>query len=517
MGPVRNYALDRGLAADASDDELDEWYRREHAAGRLAPPRWAELLAAEREQLLRDFAASGIETASHHASVAAQHLSADSQPAVLSPAADRLPSHVKGFAPMLSDTTVQPSMLFAAGARDEATGRVDVKAPSARYSSKRAQGIHAKTGQPVLRGGLPVEMPSEREHALIGAYFRQLALRNRIDVRPLSEHERDLLKELHNDHLWCGDVGGQHYTGAPLSEALGCKGTDFLDDATSGGASLVPYFFDTDIVTFPLLSGELFPLVDLRELGVSNQVKTGSLANPTASWSSNEGSGASIPLQTTDGIVAGISSSVFNIVMAITVGRDFLSDSPANVGAEISTLMGRRLTHELDHVIASGDGVTQPQGLSNASGVNSVVAKNGTTGPFVVSDVENMIASLPKQYRQKNDPSVCWVANDACWFKIRGISVSGTDQRRIFGYDYEQYTLADRPFRISNDLPGNDLFFGKLNLYRMWRRQGLQIEMSNEGRSLRLANEVLITARGRYAGRFTDGAGLSFMADAPLH
>ena len=77
--------------------------------------------------------------------------------------------------------------------------------------------------------------------------------------------------------------------------------------------------------------------------------------------------------------------------------------------------------------------------------------------------------------------------------------------------------LADRPFNISNDLPGNDLFFGKLSLYRMWRRQGLQIEMTNDGKTLRLANEVLITARGRYAGRFTDGAGLSFMADAPLH
>jgi len=41
--------------------------------------------------------------------------------------------------------------------------------------------------------------------------------------------------------------------------------------------------------------------------------------------------------------------------------------------------------------------------------------------------------------------------------------------------------------------------------------------MTNDGKTLRLANEVLITARGRYAGRFTDGAGLSFMADAPLH
>jgi HK97 family phage major capsid protein len=491
MGAVREYAIECGLEADASEDALDEWCRRQHAAGHLTLPKWAALLADEREQLLNK-----IDT------------TISEQP----------PPQMKGNPTMLKDSHVQPSMLFAASVGEEtARGQVDVKAPSARYSAKRAPGVHVKSGQAVLRGGMPVELPSEREHALIGAYFRHLALRSRIDVRPLSEHERDLLKELANDHLWCGDVGGQHFTGAPLAAALGRKGTDFIDDSTSGGASLVPYFFDTDIVTFPLLSGELFPMVDLRELGASNQVKTGSLANPTSSWSSNEGSATSIPLQTTDGIVAGISASVFNIVMAITIGRDFLSDSPVNVGAEVSALMGQRLTHELDHVIANGDGVTQPQGLANASGVNTVVAKNGTTGPFVVSDVESMIASLPKQYRRKNDPSVCWLANDSCWFKMRGISVSGTDQRRIFGYDYEQYMLADRPFKISNDLPGNDLFFGKLSLYRMWRRQGLQIEMTNDGKTLRLANEVLITARGRYAGRFTDGAGLSFMADAPLH
>lgn len=412
---------------------------------------------------------------------------------------------------MEPDSAVQPRDIF------RSPGRVDVKAPSARYSTKRYEGRHAKTGKTVLRDGVPVDLPSEREKALTGVYFRHLALKKGYDVRPLNEHEGELLKEIYHDALWCGDVGGQYYTGTKLTDIFRTKGNDLIADSTSGGTNLVPYFFDTDIVTFPLLNGELFPNVWLKELTTSNQVKTASIANLTASWSAAEGSANEIPLQTTTGLVAAIALNVFDVAMAITIGRDLLSDSPIDVGNEITTLMGRELTYQLDKTIAVGDGVTQPQGLSNASGTIAVTAKNNTTGPFMVSDVENMISSLPKQYRS-NEPSISWVMNDKTWFRLRGISVNGTtDQRRIFGYDYEAYTLCNRPVRIQNDLPQSDIFFLKMQLYRMYRRLGLQLQMSTEGRTNILENEMLIVARGRYAGQLVDGGGCAFMSNAPLH
>jgi HK97 family phage major capsid protein len=408
----------------------------------------------------------------------------------------------------MRDSRVQPTDLFRHS--------VDVKAPSARYSTKRYEAKHVKTGQPVMREGAAVDMPSERDKALTGVYFRHLALRKGLNVRPLNEHEQEMLKELYNDGLWCGDVGGQYYPGAKLQDIFRRKGSDLIGDSTSGGSNLIPYFFDTDIVTFPLLNGELFPYVDLKELTWSNSVHTASIANVTAAWGASEGSANAINLQTTDGLVAGITANVYDVAMAITIGRDFLSDSPVNVGAEINTLMGRELTYQLDKVIAGGDGVTQPQGLVNAAGTVAVTAKNSTAGPFVVADVESMISSLPKQYRS-NEPSICWVMNDKAWFRLRGISVSGTDQRRIFGYDYERYMLTSRPVRIQNDLPANDIFFLKMLLYRMWRRMGMQIEMSTEGRTLMLDNELLIVGRGRYAGKLLDGGGCCFMSNAPLH
>ncbi|HUY88802.1 MAG TPA: phage major capsid protein [Pirellulales bacterium] len=409
-------------------------------------------------------------------------------------------------------TSSSPAQVFGRA------GDVNVKAPSARYNTKRYEAAD-KRGEKVFRGGAAVELPSEREYALIGSWFRGLAYRTCHGIPPLTEHENDLLAELAHDHLWVGDVNGRYYTGHKLSDALQTRGTDFIADSTSGGTSLVPYFFDQDLVTFPLLSGELFPRVDVRELSTSNQVRTQSLANLTANWSGapTEGSGAAVPLQTTDGLIESLTSNACDVSLAIAIGRDLLMDTPLALGQEITVRMGARLAAELDKVIAVGDGVTQPKGLSLATGTNAVSAKNGSAGPFEVADVEDMIASLPKQYRLKNDPSVCWVMNDATWFRLRGIPVSATDQRRIFGYNYEQYQFVGRPVAISNDLPQIDMFFGKLSLYRMWRRLGLKIETSVEGKALRLQHEMLITARGRYAGQFVNGAGLSSMTNAPLH
>jgi HK97 family phage major capsid protein len=429
--------------------------------------------------------------------------------------------------PTAKDTTVSEALHTAAyngwgipdpreAAPRSTFGGPNVKRPSDRYSEKRYIGHHKRTGKEVFHEGQAVTLPSEKNHALAGTYFRHLLLKRGADIRPLDEHERELLKEIYNDHDWVGDVGGRYYPGAKLETIYGKKGSDLIGDSTSGGDNIIPYFFDVDLVTFPLLNNELFPYVTIKDLTWSNSIHTASIGNPTVAWSSSEGSEASIALQTTDGLIASITANVYNVAAAITIGRDFMNDSPVAVGEEINKLFGQRYAAELDKVIAIGDGVTQPQGLENASGTVPVSATNSTAGPFLVKDVENMISALPKQYRAK-EPSVCWVMPDAAWFKLRGISVSSTDQRRIFGYAYEDYTLCNRPVRISNDLPHTDIFYLKLALYRMWRRMGLQIQTSLEGKTLLLDNEFLIVARGRFAGKLMDGGGCAFMANAPLH
>lgn len=393
-------------------------------------------------------------------------------------------------------------------------GGPTVKAPSERYSEKRYVGHHRKSGREVFHEGQVVTTPSEKNFALTGAYFKHLARRRGLDVAPLTEHEQELVKEIYNDHDWVGDVGGQYIPGAKLSQIFHTKGNDLINDSLSGGEYLVPYFFDVDVITFALLNGEIFPYVTVKDLTWSNSVHTGSIANPTMAWSGSEGSDASIPLETTDGLVASITANVYNVAAAITIGRDFLSDSPVSVGEELHSLFGQRYLAELDKVIAVGDGSTQPEGLTNASGTIVYTSKNGSAGPFVVSDVEGMIKTLPKQYRGQKH-RCAWLMNDSTWFVLRGISVSGSDQRRIFGYDYENYTLANRPVMISADLPATFMSFFRPDLYRMYRRMGLQIQTSMEGKTLMQNNELLIVARGRFAGKMMNGVAAAVCTTTP--
>ena len=341
-------------------------------------------------------------------------------------------------------------------------------------------------------------------------------------IGQLTEHEEDLLKELATDHEWVGDAGGvYHNSGVKLASALRTKGTDFIADATSGGQSMVPYWFDTEVVNYPLLAGELAPMVDLKDMPASNDARLTTMGNVTATWqgSPSEGSGAAVALQTTDGLVGLLDNSVFDLVMAISVGRNLIADSPISVGREITMRMGMKHAEQVDFVIANGNGTSQPKGLLNSTGMNTVSAANNSIGPFTTGDITNLISAVPKQYRQTNDQKVAFVFNDSTWFRLRNLQVNKStgDQRLILGYNFKDYTLGDYQIRVNNSLPQSSVFFGKLDLYKLWRRMGLMIESSWQGKTLMLNHEVLFTARARYAGVLSNGAGIAYMANAPLH
>lgn len=401
------------------------------------------------------------------------------------------------------------------------TGDVNVKAPSAMYCNKRYEAKN-KRGEVVYRNGKEaIDLPSEAQHAKMGVIWLDLARRKGLPgARELTEHEHQLLLEVKNEELWCGQYAGVDYGPTKLATILGRKGTDLIADSggTSGGDNLVPYFYDVDLYTFPLLYGELYPMVQVTELGISNQVLLPRINNVDASWSSTEGSANAIPLQTTDALVDKLASNVYNVAFSITVGRDMLADSPVKLGSYIGGLFSRKLMHELDRIVAKGsNSAKEPLGLANTSGANTVTSQSNSAGPYLVTDLENMLSSLPKQYRTKNDP-VCWVMADSSWFRMRGMKtgLSG-DQRRVLGYDYEGYRLFNRDVKIQNDISGSDIMLANLSLYRMWRRLGLQVETSTVGKTLMLDNEMLWVGRARFAGQFIDGAGLSLMTTAPLH
>ncbi|MGH7134617.1 MAG: phage major capsid protein [Pirellulales bacterium] len=425
---------------------------------------------------------------------------------------------------MQTETQLQPAQVFSTAA-----GQPRVKRASEQYDStkrrlifpndkKSALHLGRLAGHDVTFENRPAYESSQLEKAMAGAWLKHKLASQLGTAHLLSDHDRDLYQELVERGEWVGEVrdgNGTHYYREP-SRLSPLHQKTLLADSTSGGQYAVPYFFDVDLVTFPLLYGELFPLVDLRELATSNQVKGATLANMTISAGPAEGDTPGITLQTTTSLVGQLTTNIFNATGAVTIGRDFLSDSPIDLQADIVSLYQRALLQWLDKEIATGDGTSGPLGLFNSANVLTATSKNSTAGPMTVSDIEGMVKTLPKQYRNKQE-NVVWVASDGLYFRIRGISVSGTDQRRIFGYDYEQYMLASHPFKIENDIAGNDLAFVNMSKYRMWRRKGMEIQVSDEGKTLMLANELLIVARSRWGGQLVDPNAMVEMTNASLH
>ncbi len=391
-----------------------------------------------------------------------------------------------------SDTT--PSKVFG--------GSVRVKRASERYSTTKSVGSHATTGRPVVYAGREVEQPSQLEAAKSGVLLKVVAQRAGMPAE-LTEHEKGLLNDMLEHDSWCGKIGGEYQTGIP-----GSRIKALINDATSGGLEVVPEFFDSQVVTYPLLHSELLPRVDLIDVGRGSKIETGAISTPTAVWGTAEGT--EMGLFDTTGLVAELDCDVHPVSTAIEIGRDLLADSPVALGSVLTRLIGERMLAEVDRVIAVGNGSTEPQGLFNASGITDIGNPAGGDGAAPqVSDYETLLFSVPKQYRQQNlQPS--FVANDITYSRLRGIPVGAADERRVFGMAIENYQVFDRKFCVSNNVQNNLAAFGCLKKYRLYRRQGQEVRFESGGKELARKNLTLLIVRGRFGGRVVDPNAFAF-------
>jgi HK97 family phage major capsid protein len=389
--------------------------------------------------------------------------------------------------------------------------RIKIKAGGRSYDGTKSIGVHSKLSTPILdQDGRPAQTSSELENAKAGVFLKVLAGRSGLQVS-LTDHERALWQETLEQDLWCGQVGGQWQRGVD-----GMRVKTLLDDSTSGGSNVVPEWFDANLVSFPLLNGELFPLVDVRNIPRGSSVEGASVGNPTVTWGVAEGT--SMAPFNTDSLIAGINSTIHPVTCAIEVGRDFLADSPADVGAQLTQNIAQRLLAELDRVIADGDGLVEPEGIFQHGGVSAVTLSGAAP---TVADYEELLFTVGKQYRKS--PRCCFVANDTAYQRARAIPVdTSNDQRRVFGMEVdrgsgasvESYSILGRPYKIENNLANTHAAFGDLARYRMYRRQGFSIEWHTQGATLAKANLALLVVRGRFGGKVVDPSAFAKWEDA---
>lgn len=403
-----------------------------------------------------------------------------------------------------------PADVLGAAAKGN-NGGIKVKAASEQYVRVKSTGKHVKTGETMRdEFGREVQTVSQAEFAKSGAFLKFLAGRSGLSA-PLSEHERELLNECFADP-WCGKAGSDW-----LADIPGAHVKALLTDNVSGGVEAVPAFFDSDLISFPLLTGELFPYVDLRPVPRGSTVQGASVGNPTVTWGTAEGT--SISLFNTSSLIAEIGTTIHPVVAAIEVGRDFLADAAADVGRVLTENIGQALMAELDRITASGNGTSEPEGILNASGTTAVNSENNTAGPPTLADYETLLFAVGKQYR---NPSMrcCFISNDTTYRRSRGIRVDphaiGTtvNQTPVLGLDaINQYSTIGWPHRIQNDIGNSSAAFGALAKFRMYRRQGMQLEWVTTGQELARKNLALLIVRARFGGQVVDGDAFAKMSD----
>lgn len=372
-------------------------------------------------------------------------------------------------------------------------------------------------GQPIQHLDRTLHTPSQADKAVIGAFAKFLV---GCDIgQPffrMSEHEKDLVEYAVKELPWVGFVGGEGdgprdllIDGRKLTEL---EQKALLNDGTSGGVNAVPVIYDDQAVMAPIQTGELFPLVNTTSLARGRIVRAFSIGEPTISSGVPEGT--PIPLFDTTGFISSLDTTIYPCVGAVEIGLDFEEDSPANFGQIMIDQYGMVHLRWLDDQIALGDGTTEPLGIFNTGTLTVVQSVNGPGGPNTLSDLEALIFGVDRKYRRAAGGRMVFIMNDQTYRRFRTIATATGWNTRLFGENYENYSVLGYPVKIIPDVPNNKIAFVNLAFYRMYRRQGLQVKSTTEGRELTLKNLRLIVVRALWGGRLLQGGAGSIMVDA---
>jgi HK97 family phage major capsid protein len=366
------------------------------------------------------------------------------------------------------------------------------------YSMKHPD--ESMRGMPIVVGERTLNRPSQQDKAVIGVFTKWMTgVSMGQPGFKMTEHDNNILEYAIKELPWVGFVGGDgengHGTYIDNRKLTEVEQKALLNDTISGGTYAVPTIYDDTPILSPILTGELFPYVNVIPLARGKTVRAFSVGSPTITSGIPEGT--SIPLFDTTGFIAALDTTIYPAVGAIEIGLDFEEDSPANFGAIVIERYGQKMLEWLDEQIANGDGTTV----------------NGAGGPLTISDLESLIFGVNIAYRRRGG-RMAFIMNDVSYRRFRAIASATGWNTRLFGTNYEDYTLLGYPVRIVPTVPNNRIAFVNLAMYRLYRRQGMQVRVITDGKDLALTNQKLIVTRSLWGGRLEQGGAGTLMLDA---
>lgn len=409
-----------------------------------------------------------------------------------------------------------------------AIDRYDGTKSAMTYAPVTAKGrAHPLAGRPVMDysesgKGRVIDSASERDKAVAGSYAKFMVnvcrlKSRRLAFETLGDHDKDLLVHAMRNEKWGGASDGGDTADIRGEKLTSLQQKALIDDATSGGLEAAPIVFDDMVIQTPLLNGELFPLVNTIPIDRGRRIEGVATGTVTGGWGGVDDT--AISLFNTASYVSAFDTTIFRWEGAVKIGLDFLSDTPIDFGAHLTAQYGERLLEDLDDVIATGNGTTQPEGVTVKSGTTSV-AWGGATS---LGNYESLRFGVTKaEHRSNLMSSAVFCGSETSYQRAKAIPVGASDARRLgntatnggFG-GYDGYTWMDRPYKINESLGNTKVFYAILAKYRMYRRRGLTMRTSTEGDTLIRGNEMLIVCTARYGGQLERGAVAAVTSTAP--
>lgn len=394
----------------------------------------------------------------------------------------------------------------------EAADVYDGKKSTLLYPAATKKGEpHSMAGRPVFMEdkGRTIEL-SQRDKAVSGAYAKWMIASSvqchgnkRMGLSMLRDHDKELVLYAIKNMEWGGSSDGGDFGDIKDRKLTEMEQKQIIDDNVSGGLEAAPIVFDDDIIQTPLLHGELFPLVKKVNIDRGRRIEGVATGTVTLGWGGIDAT--AITLFNTAAYVTAFDTTIYRVEGAIQIGLDFLSDTPIDFGQHVTSQYGERLLEELDGVIATGNGTTQPQGIMNSGA--TAVAFGGVAA--TIGGYETLRYTVTKPEHGGNmDSTAVFCGTEQSFVRARAIPVGATDERRLFGLGHftSEYNLSGRSYRINESLTNNQIFYAILGRYRMYIRRGLTMRSSTEGVTLILNNLMLIAITARFGGQMERAA-----------
>jgi len=509
------------VKADASDDEFKKAMAEAMVSGKLTPEKYAKLAQDPVEKEANEFATK-LDAVIDGIGKLTEAMTKKEEPK------EEKKTEEKKETPEVKDLEGKETgkMVGELGGTpddpsDEKAFNIRVKEAVEHYDNTKGalvypekthrDAAHPLAGMPVSEFGRTKTSLSIRDKALAGSWAKfaiqaNLVKSTQIAYDNLPQHDKELL------HYLCDKTEWDDITKDNGATRMGYPGgvKQLIDDGgASGGLEAAPIVFDDMVIETPLLYGELFPLVNVVPIDRGRRIEGVTVGQVTGAWGGVDDT--AITLFNTTAYVAAFDTSIYRWEGSIHVGLDFLSDTPIDFGQLISRQYGNELMRQLDIVVAVGNGTTQPQGVMN-SGATAVAWGGATT----LGNYESLRFGVAKpEHSTDMRRTAVFCGTETSYQRAMAIPVGAADVRRIFGMDYDGYSIMNRKYAINESLTNAQIFYAILGRYRMYRRRGFVLRSSTEGDTLIRQNELLIAVMARYGGQMERAAAASLTTTAP--